>query len=126
MHAAHFREVYDCGHVGGQCRCPGPKTERRIPGPCTACRAKTAMALMPLSPLPTGSATAPLGNPSLHFDVHLDEMPVYYDEGPRPAGLRFRTVDGTLLELRLSMDEYERLLERQNKVIGTMRDDALK
>jgi hypothetical protein len=62
----------------------------------------------------------------LVIPVTLDEMPVYYDEGDHPAGLRFRTRDGNLVEVRLEMDEYEKLLERQNKVIGIMRDDSLK
>jgi hypothetical protein len=34
---AHFKEVYECGHVGSQCRCMGSKSERKIKGLCPRC-----------------------------------------------------------------------------------------
>jgi hypothetical protein len=56
----------------------------------------------------------------------LGDVPVYYDYGKRPVVLSFCTDVGTKVEIKLSLDDYEDLLERQLATIETIRSDALK
>jgi hypothetical protein len=36
--SGHFKEVYECGHIGAQCRCPDPhKTVINKVGKCNNC-----------------------------------------------------------------------------------------
>lgn len=56
----------------------------------------------------------------------LADMPVFYDYGRHPAVLSFMTANGHQVDIKLSMEDYEDLLERQLAALDTMRSDALK
>lgn len=56
----------------------------------------------------------------------LGDVAVYFDYGKRPVVLSFRTDVGTKVEIKLSLYDYEALLERQLATIETIRSDALK
>lgn len=45
--SGHYIERWECGHVAGQCRCPGPKEERTRPGKCPECATPPDQPAMP-------------------------------------------------------------------------------